>query len=104
MSQNSFLNFTRARARVRRLIGRNRGGVLFTVVLFLCMGLKVKTAHAASVYSAANGTWSGAGVSAWPQTNRTGTVTASTSLTTVTGVSTLFTTELSTGNIISTQA
>lgn len=53
----------------------------------------------ATITSAASGNWS---ASAWPNTVRTGTISTSTSSATVTGVGTLFTTEISVGNIIKT--
>src|SRR5690349_2925488 len=66
--------------------------------------LGTSTAQAASVTSAGSGTFSGQGTSAWPTTNRTGNVTAATGSRTVTGAGTSFTTELTPGNVISSQS
>ena len=65
--------------------------------------MTISFVEGATVSTVSSGTWSGTAVSAWPLTNRTGTVTTTNSSALVTGVSTLFTTELSVGNIISTQ-
>jgi len=55
--------------------------------------------QAASITSTTSGNWS---ATAWPNTNRTGTITTSTVSSLITGTSTLFTTEISVGNIIKT--
>lgn len=68
--------------------------VSFIIILNLLFFTQVKSA---TITSVSTGNWS---ASAWPNTNRTGTITTSTNSTTVTGTSTSFTTELSVGNVI----
>lgn len=66
----------------------------FIIILNLLFFTQVKSA---TITSVSTGDWS---ASAWPNTNRSGTITTSTNSITVTGTSTSFTTELSVGNII----
>jgi hypothetical protein len=67
------------------------------ILLTILMSVLVVTIQAASVTSNTSGNWS---ASAWPNTNRTGTITTSTTSNTITGIGTQFTTEISVGNII----
>ena len=66
------------------------------LLLFLSIGV-----HAASITSLTSGNWS---ATAWPNTLRTGTLTVLNNSNAVTGTGTLFTTEISVGNIIKTTA
>ncbi|MEI6889449.1 MAG: hypothetical protein WCL03_09230 [Bacteroidota bacterium] len=61
--------------------------------------LSATNMNAANVTSLTTGNWS---ATAWPNTTRTATITTSTANATVTGTGTLFTTEISVGNIIKT--
>lgn len=83
------------------LLNRWKVNRIFFYFLGLCsiMICQCYYVQAANVASAANGNWS---ATAWPNTGRTGSITASTSSVTVTGSGTLFLTELSVGNIIKT--
>src|SRR5438552_3411600 len=72
--------------------------VLFAATVCFFAGPNRDTAEAAAVASTATGNWSGAATSAWPLTNRTGTVTSLAASAAITGVGTLFTTELTVGN------
>jgi|GEM_PF-3776110 len=78
---------------------------IFCAVLALIVSTSfLFRAEAASITSTASGNWSGAATSAWPLTNRTGNVTSSNVSAAVTGTGTAFLTELTIGNVISTQA
>ena len=66
--------------------------ILLLVLLFVAFQL-----NAATINNAGSGNWS---ASAWPSTNRTGTISVSNGSAAVTGIGTLFTTEISVGNII----
>ncbi len=83
------------------LLNRWKADRIFFYFLGWCsiMLCQFNYVQAANVASAANGNWS---ATAWPNTGRTGSITASTSSVTVTGSGTLFLTELSVGNIIKT--
>jgi|GEM_PF-1460677 len=72
-----------------------RVSTLSLLLFILATGL----VNAAAITSTGSGNWS---ASAWPNTGRTGTITTSTVSTTVTGVGTLFLTQISVGNIIKT--
>ena len=83
-----------------KFLGKNKS-LLMRVVLVVVGMVWGGSVFAASITSSGTGNWS---ASAWPTTNRTGTITATTSTTTVTGSGTSFTTQFSVGNILSTQA
>ena len=68
-------------------------------LLFLICVLSFAASNAATITSIASGNWS---ATAWPNTVRTGTITTSTASNTITGVGTLFLTQISVGNIIKT--
>ena len=70
---------------------------LLRISLTIFISFVAVSIHAANITSNTTGNWS---ATAWPNTGRTGSITTSTSSLTVTGSSTLFTTELSAGNII----
>jgi hypothetical protein len=71
---------------------------LFMVVLLICLFGKIETANAANfINKVTNGNWND--VSTW-NSSRTGTISSSTSSTTVTGVGTSFTTTLAVGNVL----
>ena len=70
--------------------------VLLTATLVVTQSV---TAFAANITRTANGTWS---AGAWPNTARTGMITTTNTSAVVTGNGTLFTTEISVGNVIKT--
>jgi uncharacterized protein YcfL len=77
----------------------NRAVALFTIVMMLFAALPAFLANAASldITSVASGTWE---ATAWPKTQRSGTISVPLGSTTVTGTGTAFLTELSVGNIL----
>ena len=70
---------------------------IVAIIAFMLMIGFTASLHAATVTSNTDGNWS---ATAWPNTGRTGTITTTTGSSTVTGSGTLFTTEISVGNII----
>lgn len=81
-------------------IGLSKVFQLFTVVILFFL-MSVQGASTATLTTIANGNWNATGV--WPTTNRTGTISASTGSTTVTGTNTTFLSDVGVGTIISTQ-
>lgn len=71
--------------------------LMINTFIVFSLFLSSNSSFSANVTSAATGNWS---ATAWPNTGRTGTITASIDSRTVLGSSTLFTTELSVGNIL----
>ncbi len=78
-----------------------RTTAILTLLTLLFAALPVRQAGAVSldITSVATGTWE---ATAWPSTQRSGTITVTSGSSTVTGAGTAFTTELSVGNIIKT--
>src|SRR6266508_5223035 len=78
-----------------------RTATIFAIAMMLFAALPVAPAGAVSldITSVSTGTWE---ATAWPNTQRSGTISVPLSSTTVTGIGTAFLTELSVGNIIRT--
>ena len=79
----------------------HRTATILTILMMLFAALPVIPTHAVSldITSVASGTWEAI---AWPNTQRSGTITVTAGNTTVTGTGTAFLSELSIGNIIKT--
>ena len=88
-----------AKASMKTLMYRT--AAIFMIVMMLFAALPVIPASAVSlnITSVATGTWE---ATAWPSTQRSGTITVTSGNTTVVGTGTAFLTELSVGNIIKT--
>jgi len=78
-----------------------RTAAVFMIAMMLLAALPVTSASAVSlnITSVASGTWE---ATAWPSTQRSGTITVTDGSTSVVGTGTLFLTELSVGNILKT--
>jgi large repetitive protein len=88
-----------AKASMKTLMYRIAAIFMIAIMLFAALPMTSASAVSLNITSVSSGTWE---ATAWPSTQRSGTITVTDGSTSVVGIGTLFLTELSVGNILKT--